>query len=89
MTSLVFSVDGASLYIGTENGKLLLQTLRSVETPKIIAVGEQGCRVEGLAITVCVISLLRVQISFLMRRKRANFQLTATPKRLGLSIPNR
>ncbi len=89
VTSLVFSVDGASLYIGTENGKLLLQTLRSVETPKIIAVGEQGCRVEGLAITVRVISLLRVQISFLMRRKRANFQLTATPKPLGLSIPNR
>ena len=62
MTSLVFSVDGASLYIGTKNGKLLLQTLRSVETPKIIAVGEQGSRVEGLAITVRVISLLRVQI---------------------------
>jgi protein NEDD1 len=52
VTSLLFSVDGASLYIGTEDGKLLVQTLRSTEPPKIIAVGEQGCRVEGLAITV-------------------------------------
>lgn len=51
MTSLLFSVDGASLYIGTKDGKLLLQTLRSTEAPKAIAVGEQGCRVEGLAIT--------------------------------------
>ncbi|KAI9460029.1 hypothetical protein F5148DRAFT_273117 [Russula earlei] len=50
VTSLLFSLDGASLYIGTENGKLLLQTLRSMEAPRIIAVGEQGCRVEGLAI---------------------------------------
>jgi protein NEDD1 len=52
VTSLLFSVDGASLYIGTEDGKLLVQTLRSTEPPKTIAVGEQGCRVEGLAITV-------------------------------------
>jgi protein NEDD1 len=52
VTSLLFSVDGASLYVGADNGKLLLQTLRSTEAPKIIAVGEPGCRVEGLAITV-------------------------------------
>jgi protein NEDD1 len=52
VTSLLFSADGASLYIGTEDGKLLLQTLRSMEAPKVITVGEQGCRVEGLAIAV-------------------------------------
>ena len=52
MTSLLFSVDGASLYIGTEDGELLVQTLRSTEPPKVIAVGQQGCRVEGLAVTV-------------------------------------
>ncbi len=52
VTSLLFSVDGASLYIGTEDGKLLVQTLRSTDPPKIIAVGEQGCGVEGLAVTV-------------------------------------
>ena len=39
VTSLLFSVDGASLYVGAENGTLLLQTLRSTEAPKIIAVG--------------------------------------------------
>lgn len=52
VTSLLFSVDGATLYIGTEDSKLLLQTLRSTEAPRVVAVGEQGCRVEGLAITV-------------------------------------
>ncbi|KAI9446592.1 hypothetical protein H4582DRAFT_1906781, partial [Lactarius indigo] len=50
VTSLLFSNDGATLYVGTEDGDLLVQTLRSTETPKTIAVGDQGCRVEGLAI---------------------------------------
>ncbi|KAH9043379.1 WD40-repeat-containing domain protein [Lactarius pseudohatsudake] len=52
VTSLLFSNDGATLYVGTEDGDLLVQTLRSKETPKTIAVGDQGCRVEGLAIAV-------------------------------------
>ncbi|KAI0053974.1 WD40 repeat-like protein [Auriscalpium vulgare] len=47
VTSLVFSVDGASLYVGTETGKVLVQTLRSMEAPKSILVG--GC-VQALAI---------------------------------------
>ncbi|KAH9079276.1 WD40-repeat-containing domain protein [Lactarius deliciosus] len=50
VTSLLFSNDGATLYVGTEDGDLLVQTLRSKDTPKTIAVGDQGCRVEGLAI---------------------------------------
>ena len=72
VTSLLFSVDGASLYIGTEDGKLLVQTLRSTEPPKMIAVGEQGCRVEGLAVTVLT-SLITTgcYISY-PRRKRAS-----------------
>ena len=52
VTSLLFSNDGATLYVGTEAGDLLVQSLRSTETPKTIAVGDQGCRVEGLAIAV-------------------------------------
>ncbi|KAI0062191.1 WD40 repeat-like protein [Artomyces pyxidatus] len=48
VTSLVFSADGASLYVGTDSGKLLVQTLRSVEAPKTIDVGG---RVEALAIS--------------------------------------
>jgi protein NEDD1 len=52
VTSLLFSNDGATLYVGTEDGDLLVQSLRSTETPKKIAVGDQGCRVEGLAIAV-------------------------------------
>jgi hypothetical protein len=60
VTSLLFSVDGASLYVGTEDGKLLVQTLRSTEPPKIIAIGEQDCRVEGLAVTVLTSLVNRV-----------------------------
>jgi len=42
------------------DGKSLLQTLRSTEAPKVIAVGEQGCRVKGLAKngTYCKVSIV-------------------------------
>lgn len=69
MTSLLFSVDGATLYIGTEDGKLLVQTLRSTEPPKTIAVGEPGCRVEGLAVTVLTSLLNRVHRSHFRAEK--------------------
>jgi hypothetical protein len=72
VTSLLFSVDGASLFIGTEDGKLLVQTLRSTEAPKIIAVGEQGCRVEGLAITVLTSLVNPVHKSHLHAEKEQN-----------------
>jgi hypothetical protein len=49
LTSLVFAPDGATLFVGTDGGQLLVQTLRTVEAPKICEVGE---RVECLAITV-------------------------------------
>ena len=90
VTSLLFSVDGASLYIGTEDGKLLLQTLRSTEAPKVIAVGEQGCRVEGLAITVRTSFLGWGAYLILSHiRKRANSPSTPMLKPLGLSVANR
>jgi len=50
VTSLLFSNDGATLYIETEDSDLLVQSLRSTNNLKTIAVGDQGCRVEGLAI---------------------------------------
>ena len=52
MTSLVFSPDGATLYIGSEGGKLLVQTLRAMDAPKTVTIGEHGHRIEGLAISV-------------------------------------
>ncbi|THH16147.1 hypothetical protein EW146_g4439 [Bondarzewia mesenterica] len=51
VTFLVFSADGATLYIGTENGKLLVQTLRAMDAPKTIVMSEHGQRVIGLAIS--------------------------------------
>jgi protein NEDD1 len=90
VTSLLFSVDGASLYIGTKDGRLLLQTLRSTEAPKAIAVGEQGCKVEGLAITARTSFLgWGAPISYsLTCRKKAGSPLTPTRKPLGPSIAN-
>jgi hypothetical protein len=70
VTSLLFSVDGASLYVGTEDGKLLVQTLRSTEPPKIIAIGEQGCRVEGLAVTVLISLVKQVHRSHFHAEKK-------------------
>ena len=82
MTSLLFSVDGASLYIGTEDGKVLVQTLRSTEPPKIIAVGEQGCRVEGLAITVLTSLVNRVHRSH-STQKKSKLSIDANSKTTG------
>jgi hypothetical protein len=71
---MVFSADGASLYVGTAGGKLLVQTLRSTEPPKVIAVGEQGCKVEGLAIVVRTSFLVVAQFlsPLLPHRERTN-----------------
>lgn len=52
VTSLVFSPDGATLYIGSEDGKLLVQTLRTMDAPKTVTIGEHGHKIEGLAISV-------------------------------------
>ena len=82
MTSLLFSVDGASLYVGTEDGKLLLQTLRSTEAPKIIAVGEQGCRVEGLAVTV-LDSFASGCIDLTSLQKKSKLSIDANSKTTG------
>lgn len=51
VTSLVFSPDGATLYIGCEDGKLLVQTLRTMDAPKTVTIGEHGHKIEGLAIS--------------------------------------
>ncbi|KZV71625.1 WD40 repeat-like protein, partial [Peniophora sp. CONT] len=40
LTSLTFSPDGATLYVGTEGGTLLVQTLRVVESPKTVELGD-------------------------------------------------
>ena len=89
MTSLLFSHDGATLYIGTEDGDLLVQSLRSTETPKTIAVGDQGCRVEGLAIAVRRRLPIMPRLSLFSHRKRANSQPTSTREQLVLLIINR
>lgn len=53
VTSLVFSPEGAAMYIGTDSGNLLVVDLRSLEKPpKSISASGIGSRVECLAIQV-------------------------------------
>ena len=53
VTCLAFSAEGATLYVGTENGKVLGQDLRALDKPtKSITVSEQGDRVVALSMQV-------------------------------------
>ncbi|KAH9928089.1 WD40-repeat-containing domain protein [Fomitopsis serialis] len=50
ITCLAFSADGAVLYVGTENGKVLGQDLRSLDKPpRSTTVSENGDRVVALS----------------------------------------
>ncbi|KAF9817801.1 hypothetical protein IEO21_03143 [Rhodonia placenta] len=51
LTALVFSPEGATLYAGTENGKVMVQDLRALDKPpRSITVSEKGDRVVAMSI---------------------------------------
>ncbi|KAL1746288.1 WD40-repeat-containing domain protein [Schizophyllum fasciatum] len=51
LTAVAFSPEGAAVYLGTENGKLLLVDLRALDKPpKPIVISESGSRVEALCV---------------------------------------
>ncbi|OBZ69280.1 Protein NEDD1 [Grifola frondosa] len=51
LTSLTFSPEGATIYVGTENGKLLVLDLRSLDKPpKSINVSDNGDKVISLCV---------------------------------------
>ncbi|KAJ6630724.1 WD40-repeat-containing domain protein [Mycena sp. CBHHK59/15] len=51
LTSIAFSPEGASIYLGTENGKLLIMDLRALDKPpKNVVISETGCRVETMTV---------------------------------------
>lgn len=53
LTSVTFSLDGATLYMGTVNGRLLVQSLRAATEPaKTVTISESGYPVLGLAVSV-------------------------------------
>jgi protein NEDD1 len=53
LTSLEFSPEGAAIYAGTENGKLLILDLRSLDKPpKTIVISDTGCRIETMSVQV-------------------------------------
>lgn len=46
LTSLVFSAEGAALFAGTEDGKILTVDLRALDKgPKVTSVSEDGQKV--------------------------------------------
>ncbi|TFK72737.1 WD40 repeat-like protein [Pluteus cervinus] len=51
LTSISFSPEGASIYLGTEDGRLLILDLRALDrTPKIILMSQTGQRIESLSV---------------------------------------
>ncbi|KAJ6596824.1 WD40-repeat-containing domain protein [Mycena vulgaris] len=51
LTSIAFSPEGASIYLGTEHGKLLIMDLRALDKPpKTVVVSDSGCRVETMTV---------------------------------------
>lgn len=53
LTAIAFSPEGAAIYLGTENGKLLITDLRALDKPpKTIAISERGSRIETMSVQV-------------------------------------
>ncbi|KAF9014156.1 WD40-repeat-containing domain protein [Cyathus striatus] len=51
LTSISFSPDGTSICLGTENGKLLIVSLRALnDSPKAVIISESGSRIETITI---------------------------------------
>ncbi|KAJ6496614.1 WD40-repeat-containing domain protein [Mycena vitilis] len=51
LTSITFSPSGESIYLGTENGKLLVFDLRALDKPpKAVVLSESGCRVGTMTV---------------------------------------
>lgn len=53
LTTIGFSPEGAAIYLGTENGKILVIDLRALDKPpKSVVVSETGNRIETISIQV-------------------------------------
>ncbi|KAJ7046715.1 WD40-repeat-containing domain protein [Mycena alexandri] len=49
LTSIAFSPEGGSIYLGTENGKLLIMDLRALDKPpKAVVISDNGSRVQTM-----------------------------------------
>ncbi|KAJ7940703.1 WD40-repeat-containing domain protein [Mycena leptocephala] len=60
LTSIAFSPSGDSIYLGTENGKLLILDLRALDKPpKAVVISEDGCRVQTMTVQVRLLSFSR------------------------------
>jgi protein NEDD1 len=55
LTTIAFSAEGASIYLGTENGKLLVHDLRALDKPpKSIIVSKSGNPINAISVQVRV-----------------------------------
>lgn len=53
LTTIGFSPEGAAIYVGTENGKIMVIDLRALDKPpKAVVVSETGNRIETMSIQV-------------------------------------
>lgn len=72
ITSLVFSPEGAAMYVGTDDGNLLVVDLRSLDKPpKPISASGIGSRIECLVVQVCFLShSTRSKLNSMSRQSR-------------------
>ena len=64
LTAIGFSPEGAAIYLGTENGKIFVIDLRSLDkSPKAVVVSETGSRIETISIQVRLHSKLVQEIT--------------------------
>lgn len=53
LTALSFNTDGSAIYLGTEEGKLMLLNLRALERePKIVVVGDGNFSIREINVQV-------------------------------------
>ncbi|KAJ7774756.1 WD40-repeat-containing domain protein [Mycena metata] len=51
LTSVAFSPEGGSIYVATENGKLLILDLRALDKPpKVVVISDNGSRVQTMTV---------------------------------------
>lgn len=53
VTALSFNAEGSAIYLGTDEGKLMLLNLRALERePRVVVVGDGDCSIREIHVQV-------------------------------------
>ncbi|KAJ7632551.1 WD40-repeat-containing domain protein [Roridomyces roridus] len=80
LTAIAFSPEGASIYLGTEQGKLLILDLRALDKPpKAVVISGTGCAVETISVQTKVKTAAPVTKAPEVRRTSSTMAATTAP----------